>query len=41
MDALISCDNVHKSYLMGRETVPTLRGVSLDIEIRQFDKWST
>jgi len=29
---MISVDNVHKSYLMGKEAVPALRGVSLDIE---------
>ncbi len=32
MEVLISCDNVHKSYLMGKEAVPALRGVSLEIE---------
>ena len=36
MDALISCDNVHKSYLMGKEAVPALRGVSLDIQQGDF-----
>ena len=36
MDALISCDNVHKSYLMGKEAVPALRGVSLEIEPGDF-----
>jgi putative ABC transport system ATP-binding protein len=36
MDALISCDNVHKSYLMGKEAVPALRGVSLDINRGEF-----
>ena len=36
MDALISCDNVHKSYLMGKEAVPALRGVSLDIARGEF-----
>jgi putative ABC transport system ATP-binding protein len=36
MDALISCDNVHKSYLMGKEAVPALRGVSLEIERGEF-----
>ena len=29
---IISVDNVHKSYLMGKEAVPALRGVSLEIE---------
>jgi putative ABC transport system ATP-binding protein len=36
MDVLISCDNVHKSYLMGKEAVPALRGVTLDIEQGEF-----
>ncbi|MCE7938196.1 macrolide ABC transporter ATP-binding protein [bacterium] len=30
-DVIIHIDNVHKSYLMGKEAVPALRGVSLDI----------
>ena len=33
---MISVDNVHKSYLMGKEAVPALRGVSLDIEEGEF-----
>ncbi|MGD2145813.1 MAG: ABC transporter ATP-binding protein [Anaerolineae bacterium] len=33
---MISCDNVHKSYLMGKEAVPALRGVSLDINRGEF-----
>jgi putative ABC transport system ATP-binding protein len=33
---LIRVDNVHKSYLMGKEAVPALRGVSLDIEPGDF-----
>ena len=33
---LISIDNVHKSYLMGKEAVPALRGVSLEIEQGEF-----
>jgi len=33
---IISVDNVHKSYLMGKEAVPALRGVSLDIEPGDF-----
>ncbi|MBN1658152.1 MAG: ABC transporter ATP-binding protein [Anaerolineae bacterium] len=33
---LIRVDNVHKSYLMGKEAVPALRGVSLDIEQGDF-----
>lgn len=31
-DIIIHVDNVHKSYLMGREAVPALRGVSLDVQ---------
>ncbi len=30
-DIIIQVDNVHKSYLMGKEAVPALRGVSLDV----------
>jgi putative ABC transport system ATP-binding protein len=30
-EPLIRIENVHKSYLMGKEAVPALRGVSLDI----------
>ncbi len=33
---IISIDNIHKSYLMGKEAVPALRGVSLDIEQGAF-----
>jgi len=33
---IISVDNVHKSYLMGKEAVSALRGVSLDIEPGDF-----
>ncbi|MFQ5341342.1 MAG: ABC transporter ATP-binding protein, partial [Anaerolineae bacterium] len=35
-EAIIRVDNVHKSYLMGKEAVPALRGVSLDIEQGDF-----
>jgi putative ABC transport system ATP-binding protein len=31
MESLIVCDNVHKSFLMGKEAVQALRGVSLDV----------
>lgn len=31
-DSLIRIENVHKSYLMGKEAVPALRGVSIDIK---------
>ena len=33
---LIQIDNIHKSYLMGKEAVPALRGVSLEIEQGDF-----
>ncbi len=33
---LIRVENVHKSYLMGKEAVPALRGVTLDIEAGDF-----
>ncbi|MEW5872449.1 MAG: ABC transporter ATP-binding protein [Chloroflexota bacterium] len=32
----IQIDNIHKSYLMGKEAVPALRGVSLEIEQGDF-----
>jgi putative ABC transport system ATP-binding protein len=31
MDSIIQVDNVHKSYLMGKEAVPALRGVTIDV----------
>ena len=30
-DPIIQVDNIHKSYLMGREAVPALRGVTIDV----------
>lgn len=33
---MISIDNIHKSYLMGKEAVPALRGVSLEIAQGEF-----
>jgi putative ABC transport system ATP-binding protein len=33
---MIRIDDIHKSYLMGKEAVPALRGVSLDIEQGDF-----
>ena len=30
-DVIIRCDNIHKTYLLGVEGVPALRGVSLTI----------
>ena len=35
-EPIIRVENVHKSYLMGKEAVPALRGVSLDIEPGDF-----
>lgn len=31
IEAIIQVDNVHKSYLMGREAVPALRGVTIHV----------
>jgi putative ABC transport system ATP-binding protein len=31
IETIIQVDNVHKSYLMGREAVPALRGVSIKV----------
>ncbi|HSH04799.1 MAG TPA: ABC transporter ATP-binding protein [Anaerolineae bacterium] len=33
---IITVDDVYKSYLMGKEAVPALRGVSLDIQPGEF-----
>jgi putative ABC transport system ATP-binding protein len=33
---IIVIDNIHKSYLMGKEAVPALRGVSLDVHGGEF-----
>lgn len=35
-DPIIIVDDVHKSYLMGKEAVPALRGVSLQIQPGEF-----
>ena len=35
-DPIIIVDDVYKSYLMGKEAVPALRGVSVDIERGEF-----
>lgn len=35
-EPIIVVDNVHKSYLMGKEAVPALRGVSLEIQPGDF-----
>jgi putative ABC transport system ATP-binding protein len=35
-DPIIVVDNVHKSYLMGKEAVPALRGVSVEVERGEF-----
>ncbi|HQE93486.1 MAG TPA: ABC transporter ATP-binding protein [Anaerolineae bacterium] len=31
-DCVVHCENIHKSFLMGKEAVQALRGVSLDVE---------
>lgn len=36
IDPIIVVDNVHKSYLMGKEAVPALRGVSLEVQQGDF-----
>lgn len=35
-EPIIIVDNIHKSYLMGKEAVPALRGVSLEIQRGEF-----
>jgi putative ABC transport system ATP-binding protein len=35
-DPLIMVEDIHKSYLMGKEAVPALRGVSLEIRRGEF-----
>ena len=35
-DPMIRIEDIHKSYLMGKEAVPALRGVTLDIEKGDF-----
>ena len=35
-EPIIRIENIHKSYLMGKEAVPALRGVSLEIEQGEF-----
>jgi len=35
-EPIIVVDNVHKSYLMGKEAVPALRGVSLEVQRGDF-----
>ena len=35
-DPIIVVEDVHKSYLMGKEAVPALRGVSLEIQPGEF-----
>ena len=35
-EPIIRVEDVHKSYLMGKEAVPALRGVSLDIQPGEF-----
>ncbi len=31
-NSIIQVDNIHKSYLMGKEAVPALRGVSIEVQ---------
>ncbi len=31
-DTIIQVDNIHKSYLMGKEAVPALRGVTINVQ---------
>ncbi len=35
-EPIIKVDEIHKSYLMGKEAVPALRGISLDIAEGEF-----
>jgi putative ABC transport system ATP-binding protein len=35
-EPIIVVDNIHKSYLMGKEAVPALRGISLEIQRGEF-----
>ena len=35
-EPIIVVDNIHKSYLMGKDAVPALRGVTLNIEREEF-----
>ena len=35
-EPIIIVDNIHKSYLMGKDAVPALRGVTLNIEKGDF-----
>lgn len=35
-DPIIVVDDIHKSYLMGKEAVPALRGVSLEVQPGEF-----
>ncbi len=31
-DLVVSCVNIHKSFLMGKEAVQALRGISIDVQ---------
>ena len=35
-EPIIKVENIHKSYLMGKEAVPALRGITMDIEPGEF-----
>ena len=34
-NSIIQVDSLHKSYLMGKEAVPALRGVTIDVQRKQ------
>lgn len=35
-ESLIRCENIHKSYTLGRSELPVIRGISLNIEAGRF-----
>jgi ABC-type lipoprotein export system ATPase subunit len=35
-DALLRCEQIHKSYMLGRTVLPVLRGVDLDLRAGEF-----
>ncbi|KEG12265.1 putative ABC transporter [Trypanosoma grayi] len=34
--AVVSCENIHKTYLLGAEGVPALRGIAVDVKQGEF-----
>ena len=36
MQVLIRCENIQKSYILGRTELPVIRGISLNIEAGRF-----